>query len=382
MSVIKTMKMLSSWLAAILLLGPAIALASYDLNMPQGVTEISREVFSIHMLVFWIVTVVGVIVFAVMIYSIIVHRKSKGAKAAHFHESTTVEVIWTIIPLVILVALAVPATKIILKMDNMKDSEVNIKVTGYQWKWQYEYMDESGLKFFSNLAEASNKARELKSGIDPRTVENYLLDVDEPMYVPIGKKVRMLIASNDVIHSWWVPALGMKRDAIPGYIRQMWFRADTEGVYRGQCAELCGKDHGFMPIVVHVVSEAKYKEWVTAKKQVIAAGAGADDKTFSKEELMAKGQPLYATNCSGCHGVEGIAAAPIFPNMKGSKIVTGKLADHLAMVIHGSKKNPVMAAYGAQLNNLDLAAIITYERNAFGNNTGDVVQPAQVKAAR
>jgi cytochrome c oxidase subunit 2 len=382
MSVIKTMKMLSSWLAAILLFGPAIALADYKLNMTPGVTEISHEVFNIHMLVLWIVTVVGVVVFAVMIYSIINHRKSKGAKAAHFHESTAVEVIWTVVPLVILVALAVPATKTILKMDNMKDSDINIKVTGSQWKWQYEYMDEAGLKFISNLAEASNKARALKSGIDPRTVENYLLDVDEPMYVPIGKKVRMLIASTDVIHSWWVPALGMKRDAIPGYIRQMWFRADEEGIYRGQCAELCGKDHGFMPIVVHVVSEAKYKDWVAAKKQLMAAGAGADDKTFSKEELLAKGQQLYNTTCAGCHGVEGVAAAPIFPNMKGSKIATGKLADHLAMVIHGSKKNPTMTAFGKQFNNLDLAAIITYERNAFGNNTGDVVQPATVKAAR
>lgn len=248
------------------LLASAPARAAWELNMPVGVTEISREVYDLHMLIFWICVAIGVAVFGVMIYSIVAHRKSRGAQAAQFHESTTVEIVWTIIPFLILVAMAIPAAGTLIKMEDTRDSDLTIKVTGYQWLWQYEYLDRE-ISFYSRLDEKSNRARQLGSGIDPNTVDNYLLNVDNRMVVPVGKKVRILLTSNDVIHAWWVPALGGKKDAIPGYINEMWFRADETGVYRGQCAELCGRDHGFMPIVVEVVSQDRFESWVEEQKE-------------------------------------------------------------------------------------------------------------------
>lgn len=288
------------------------------------------------------------------------------------------EVIWTIIPFIILVAIAVPATKVLLKLeDTGSNVDMNIKVVGWQWKWEYNYMDEDGINFFSNLDKASNDARQLNSGIDVTKVEDYLLNVDNPIVVPVNKKVRLLITANDVIHAWWVPALGVKRDAIPGFVNESWFKAEKEGVYRGQCAELCGKDHGFMPIVVKVVSEADYKSWVSSKKKEIASASAGDSKTFSKDELMAKGKQVYDASCAACHGATGAGIPGVFPAIAGSKIAKGDKAAHIDIVIKG-KPGTAMQAFGPQLSKADLAAVITYERNAFGNNTGDLVQPSEI----
>lgn len=364
----------------VLALGTGTALADYQLNMRQGVTAVSNDIYDLHMIILWLVTIVGIGVFAVMIYSIINHRKSKGAVAAQFHENTTVEIIWTVIPLVILVALAVPATKLLLAIEDSSNADVNIKVTGYQWKWEYDYLDE-GVSFFSNLNSKHNEVRQKDSGKDPASVENYLLDVDNPIVIPIKKKVRFLITANDVIHAWWVPDLAVKRDAIPGFVNESWTIVDKPGVYRGQCAELCGKDHGFMPIVVIAKEEAEYKQWLVAQKAAKAAAAAGADRTWTKADLMAKGQQVYNTTCAACHMPNGEGIPNVFPAIKGGKISTGAVADHINIVIKG-KAGTAMQAFGAQLNDVDLAAVVTYERNAFGNNTGDVVQPKQIKAAR
>jgi len=256
-----------------LLLGSGPAMAAWsDLNLRVGVTELSREIYGLHMLILWICVVIAVAVFGVMIYSIATFRKSKGAVAADFDHNTKAEIIWTVIPVLILVGMAIPAAKTLVKIDDTRGSELTIKVTGYQWKWQYEYVDE-GVSFFSTLARSSDEARQLGSGVDPKSVEHYLLDVDNPLVVPAGRKVRVLVTANDVIHSWWVPDFGMKKDAIPGYINELWFRADQPGTYRGQCAELCGRDHGFMPVVVEVKPEAEYQSWLEAQKAARQASA-------------------------------------------------------------------------------------------------------------
>ena len=372
-------KKLFSLIITALLLSPGITLAEYKLNMTEGVTSISRDAHDLHMLVLWIVTIVGIAVFGVIIYSLINHRKSKGAVAAQFHESTTIEVIWTIIPLVVLVLIAIPATKTLLEIEDTSNPDVTIKVTGWQWKWQYEYLDE-GISFFSNLDAKSNEARQRNSGIDVKTVEHYLLNVDKPIIVPVGKKVRILTTSNDVIHSWWVPALGMKRDAIPGYINEFWTRIDEPGVYRGQCAELCGKDHGFMPIVVKAVTDNEYQSWVKEQKLAMAEAASGSDKTWSKDDLIKRGEQVYNTSCAACHQPTGTGIPGVFPALANSKIATGPAADHINIVLHG-KAGTAMQAFGQQLNDADLAAVITYERNSWGN-TASVVQPADVKAAR
>jgi cytochrome c oxidase subunit 2 len=251
---------LAAGAASLLAASPAMAAWS-DLNLRVGVTELSREIYGLHMLILWICVAIAVAVFAVMIYSIATFRKSKGAVAATFDHNTKAEIIWTVIPVLILVAMAIPATRTLVKIDDTRGSELTVKVTGYQWKWQYEYVDE-GVSFFSTLARSSDVARQLGSGVDPRSVENYLLEVDNPLVVPQGRKVRVLITANDVIHAWWVPDFGMKKDAIPGYINEMWFRADFPGTYRGQCAELCGRDHGFMPVVVEVLPPDEFDAWL------------------------------------------------------------------------------------------------------------------------
>jgi cytochrome c oxidase subunit 2 len=370
---------LFSFIMATLLLVPNIAFAELKLNMTEGVTSISQQAYGLHMLVLWIVTIVGIAVFAVIIYSLIYHRKSKGAVAAQFHESTTVEVIWTVVPLVVLVLIAIPATKTLLHIEDASNPDITIKVTGWQWKWQYEYLDE-GINFFSNLDAKSNEARQRNSGVDVRTVEHYLLDVDNPIVIPVGKKVRFLTTANDVIHSWWVPALGMKRDAIPGYINEFWTRVDEPGVYRGQCAELCGKDHGFMPIVVKAVSDSEYQSWVKGQKLAMAEAAAGVDKTWTKDDLMKRGEQVYNTSCAACHQPTGTGVPGVFPGLVNSKITIGPAADHINIVVNG-KAGTAMQAFGAQLNDADLAAVITYERNSWGN-AASVVQPADVKAAR
>jgi cytochrome c oxidase subunit 2 len=372
-------KKLCSLIITALLLSPGITLADYKLNMTEGVTSISRDAHDLHMLVLWIVTIVGIAVFGVIIYSLIYHRKSKGAVAAQFHESTTIEVIWTIIPLVVLVLIAIPATKTLLEIEDASNPDITIKVTGWQWKWQYEYLDE-GINFFSNLDDKSNEARQRNSGIDVKTVEHYLLDVDKPIVIPVGKKVRFLTTANDVIHSWWVPALGMKRDAIPGYINEFWTRVDEPGVYRGQCAELCGKDHGFMPIVVKAVSDSEYQSWVKEQKLAMAEAQAGSDKTWTKDDLMKRGEQVYNASCAACHQPTGTGIPGVFPGLVNSKITIGPAADHINIVLNG-KAGTAMQAFGQQLNDADLAAVITYERNSWGN-AASVVQPADVKAAR
>ncbi len=250
------------------------AFAAWELNMPIGVTELSREIHGLHMLIFWICVLIALVVFGMMIYSIVKFRHSQGAIAANFDHSTKAEIVWTIIPIAILVGMAVPAAETLIKIEDTRGSDLSIKVTGYQWKWHYDYLDKN-VAFFSTLSAESNRARQLNSGIDPNTVENYLLDVDNPLVVPVGAKVRILLTANDVIHAWWVPAFGMKKDAIPGFVNELWFRAETPGVYRGQCAELCGYDHAFMPVVVDVKPQAEYDAWLKAQQDAKAVPATA-----------------------------------------------------------------------------------------------------------
>ncbi len=368
-------------------------------NMPTGVTEISREVHGLHMAAFWVCVAIGVLVFGIMIWSIIFHRRSKGAKPADFHESTTVEIIWTAIPFVILIALAIPAAATLIRMEDARNSDMSIKITGYQWKWEYEYLGEN-VSYFSTLSADSNEARQLKSGIDVRTVPNYLVDVDNPLVVPVGKKIRFLITSNDVIHAWWVPELAVKKDAIPGYVNEVWTKIEQPGVYRGVCAELCGRDHGFMPIVVKAVSEEEYAAWLAQQKggEVAAApattatdaapapaatapaaaeAAPAADKALSKEELFAKGEGVYKANCAACHQANGQGLPPSFPSLVGSKVVTGPAAVQIEQVLNGKNLMPGFK----HLSDGDVAAVVTYTHNAWGNK-GEAVQPAAVAAAR
>jgi cytochrome c oxidase subunit II len=272
--------------AALAALWSTPAAAAWTLNLRQGVTELSREIYHLHMLIFWICVVIAVAVFGVMIYSIATFRKSKGAVAADFDHNTKAEIIWTVIPVAILVAMAVPAARTLVKIDDTSGADMTVKVTGYQWKWQYDYVDE-GVSFFSTLSQASNEARQLDSGVNVYEVEHYLLDVDNPLVVPVDKKVRVLVTAADVIHNWWVPDFGMKKDAIPGYINELWFRADKVGTYRGQCAELCGRDHGFMPIVVRVVEQAEYESWLAGQKAARQAAAAPAAQTADRAGAVA-----------------------------------------------------------------------------------------------
>jgi cytochrome c oxidase subunit 2 len=356
------------------------AVADFPLNMTPGVTQTSESVYSLHMAILGICVVIGVVVFGMMIISIIKHRKSKGAVAAQFHESTAAEIAWTIVPILILVGMAIPATQTLLAMENTADADLSIKVTGIQWKWKYDYVEDD-ISFVSNLHPKHNAARQLGSDIDVSTIENYLLDVDEPVVIPVGKKVRFLLTAADVIHSWWVPDLGWKKDAIPGFINEAWTKVDEPGVYRGKCAELCGKDHGFMPIVVKAVPEDEYVKWVASRKQVDLAAAASADRIWDKDELIARGAEVYTTNCAACHQANGEGVPGAFPSIKGSPITIGEdTSAHIQLVLNG-KSGTAMAAYRDLLNDSDLAAVLTYQRNSWGNDAG-VIQPAAVKAAR
>jgi|TARA_B100000959_G_scaffold135315_2_gene142165 cytochrome c oxidase subunit 2 len=380
MSVDKLKQIVLGVTAVSLFLMSGIALADYMnvLNLTEGVTPTSKMVYSLHMQILYIVTVIGILVFSVMCWSIYHHRKSKGAVAEQFHHSTAAEITWTVVPILILVLMAIPATKALVFMEQTGDSEMTIKVTGYQWKWKYDYLDED-ISFFSALAQDSNDARQRGSGIDPNTVDNYLLDVDNRVVLPIKTKIRILTTAADVIHDWWVPALGWKRDAIPGFINDNWTYIEEPGVYRGKCAELCGKDHGFMPIVVEAVSKDEYVAWVEEQKSIQLAAAAGADKEWTKEELLEKGAAVYAANCAACHMAEGQGIEGLFPALKGSAIVNGPASEIIMQVLNG--KN-MMPAFKDQLNDVDLAAAITHERNSWGNTAADIVQPADIKAAR
>ena len=477
------------------------AYADWTLNMNEGVTDLTGEVFGLHMLIFWICVVIGIGVFGAMLYSVIVHRKSRGFEASHFHESTVVEIAWTIVPFIILIAVAIPAAGTLLQIEDSSDPDMTIRVTGHQWLWEYDYVDQ-GVHFFSRLDRDSDKARQKNSGIDPNSVEHYLRNVDKAMVVPVDKKVRLLLSSGDVIHSWWVPDLGGKKDAIPGYINDMWFKANETGTYRGQCAELCGRGHAFMPIVVKVVSQDEYDQWVSdqggnagadselaegqpstdsanaqaqteadssptegnategrqedgnevepeqtdetlvgegeqddqggapedqqetdaeqassdrgspkvddesvepdsedgpdasngqnasgesesgdqASGDDQAAGGDSAGSEMSKDELMSQGEQVYGNLCAACHQPDGSGMpAAGFPAMKGSAVVTGDVAAHISQILEGKGAMP---PYKGTLDDKQIAAVVTYERNAFGNETGDVVQPSQVAEQR
>jgi len=356
---------------AVGLMSTEAARAEWTVNMSPGVTTVSHTVFNLHMTIFWICAVIGLLVFGAMFWSMLMHRKSSGQKAAQFHESTVVEILWTLIPFVILIVIAVPATKALIDIYDTSDSDVDIQITGYQWKWHYKYLGQD-VEFFSNLATPSAQIKNLA----PKD-EHYLLEVDNPVVVPAGAKVRFLITAADVIHSWWVPALAVKKDAIPGFVNEAWTRIEQPGLYRGQCAELCGKDHGFMPVVVEVKSAEDYAAWLAERKEEAAKLKELTSKEWTLEELVERGDKVYHTYCTACHQSEGQGLPPLFPALKGSPIVTGSIDAHFDMVFHG-KPGTAMAAFGKQLSEVDIAAVITYERNAWGNKSGDMLTPKDV----
>jgi cytochrome c oxidase subunit II len=345
-------------------------------NMPRGVTPFSKDVYQLHNTILAIVTVIGVLVFTAMFTSIVVHRKSKGYEPAKFTHSTKAEIVWTAIPILILVVMAVPSTRVLIDMESTGGAEMNIKVTGYQWLWKYDYI-EDGVSFYSALDRESNRARQIGSGIDPRTVENYLLEVDNRLVVPVNTRIRFLLTADDVIHSWWVPELGWKRDAIPGMVNEAWTLIEEEGVYRGQCAELCGKDHGFMPIVVEAVSREAYDAWVADQRQDMAAVAHDTARLWTRDELMDHGANVYQAQCAACHQADGSGLEPAFPALAANGAPTGALQDHLQIILDG-RDGTAMTGFRDRLQPQDIAAALTYTRNAWSQAEGEVVQPSSI----
>lgn len=384
-------RLLATAASGLLALLPASALADYTWNFPTPVTPIARDTLKIHNEFMIIIGVLFTVVFAIMIYSMVKHRKSVGHQPASFSGPTgTVQWIWALVPFAILlfidfVLMGIPAYHAVVEMEDTKTrADMVLKVTGMQWKWQYEY-PESGVKFISNMS----TPREQISNKEAKG-EHYLLEVDNEVVLPVGKKVRILLTATDVIHTWWVPQFGVKRDAVPGFLRETWVKIEEPGVYRGQCAELCGKDHGFMPVVVRAAPEPEYAAWIEKKKAELAAAAAGADKTWSKDELLAKGKDVYEAQCAVCHQPDGQGMPPAFPALSGSKIVVGPLLSaegkllkdsHVDRVLNG-KEGTAMQAFRNTLNDVELAAVITYERNALGNSKGDLIQPAQIKALR
>ncbi len=354
--------------------------ADWELNLTQGVTDISRDVYDMHMFVLWICVWIGVVVFGAMAYSMIRHRKSRGSVPAKFSHSTMAEVIWTVIPFGILITMAVPAANTLVRMEDTSDSEITVKITGHQWKWEYEYLD-SGVRIISSLDPDSRQAASLNSGIDPNTVDNYLLEVDNPLVLPVDKKIRFVLTASDVIHAWWVPEFAIKKDAIPGFVNDMWTKIDEEGIYRGQCAELCGRNHGFMPIVVHATSEDEYENWIQAQLASTEAEAQSADREWAIDELMERGEGVYGTYCVACHQPNGQGIQGVFPTLVGTDMVLNDLDGHINVILNGVA-GTAMQAFSTTLNDADIAAVVTYERNAWGNDTGDVVQPATIKDMR
>ena len=364
------------WLAGGALLAGSLQTALADgWNMPVGVTELSGEIYSLHMIIFWICVAIGVVVFGVMFYSLLRFRRSKGAKAANFHENTLVEVIWTAIPLLILVGMAVPATATLKKMYDASDADLDVMIVGQQWRWRYDYLGE-GVAMTANLATPRTQIR----GDEPiDTSANYLLEVDEPLVLPVGKKVRFLFTSDDVIHSWWVPELAIKQDTIPGFINENWVRIDEPGVYRGQCAELCGVDHAFMPIVVRAVEEEAFDAWLASRREAAKQEAMGIDREWQMSELMARGEQVYGSVCVSCHQPGGTGNPPAFPALAGNEQLLSDADWHTNTVINGVS-GAAMPAFRRTLNPVEIAAVVTYTRNAWGNDSGDSVQPSDVAA--
>ena len=346
------------------------------INMPRGVTSQSMINYDLHMIVLWICVVIGIIVFSAMFISIVLHRKSKGYEAAKFTHSTKAEIVWTIIPVLILVVIAVPATTALVNMEVAPETEMTVKITGFQWRWRYEYVEDD-IEFISSLDPSSNAARRLSSGVNPEAVDNYLLEVDKPVVLPANTKIKFLITADDVIHSWWVPSLGWKRDAIPGFINEAWTEIVEPGIYRGQCAELCGKDHGFMPIVLEVLPREEYARWAEEQRNSMAHQEAEIERLWTRDELMTLGENVYSTQCATCHQADGQGLAPAFPALAGSEVATGPLQKHIDVVLNG-REGTAMQAWSGMLSETDIAAALTYTRNAFGNETGDVVQPQTI----
>jgi cytochrome c oxidase subunit 2 len=343
------------------------------LNMTRGATDISNEVFELHMLIFWICVAIGVVVFGVMFYSMYAHTKKKNPVAASFHENHKVEIAWTIIPFLILIAMAIPASKTLVKIYDDEAGDLNIQVTGHQWKWQYNYLEDD-VSFFSNLSTDMDEINNLV----PKG-ENYLQEVDEMVVIPVGKKVRFLITANDVIHSWWMPAFAIKQDAIPGFVNTAWTKVDKPGTYRGKCTELCGKNHGFMPIVVKVVEQSEYDEWVSGKKQAAMKMAELTTKDWTAEELVARGESIYAVNCVACHQTNGQGISGIFPALAGSDIVLNDKERNIEILMEGVQ-GAAMNSF-SYLSEVELAAVITYTRQSWGNENngdGEIVVPKDI----
>jgi cytochrome c oxidase subunit II len=381
----KTIKRaLSGVLAAGALLNAGVALAVNDspggprvneINFQQPVTKIAEELYGLHIFMLIICTVIFLGVFGVMFYSLLVHRKSKGFKPANFHESTTVEIIWTIVPFIIVILMALPATKAVVAMKDTSNADLTVKVTGYQWKWGYDYVKGpgEGISFLSTLSTPRSET----NGQTPIS-DLYLQAVDNPLVVPVDKKIRIITTANDVVHSWYVPAFGVKQDAIPGFVRDTWFKAEKVGTYRGFCTELCGKEHAYMPVVVEVLSADDYSKWVDGQKKKMAASADDPNKTYTMDELKSRGQQVYTSNCAVCHQPTGKGGGQ-FPALDGSKVANGPIAEHVNIVLHGKGAMP---PWQSTLNDVEIASVITYERNTWGNHTGDILQPKQVADAR
>jgi cytochrome c oxidase subunit 2 len=390
-------KTLAASLLTFLFLFSEPAFAELVFNLPPPATIVAREIYDLHTLILLVCLFIFVVVFVFMFYALYKHRKSVGHKASQFSSNTRLEYAWTIVPLLILMGMAYPTTKTILFMNDTETHDMNIKVTGQQWRWEYEYMDED-IRFTSNLStprdQIDNKA--------PKG-DHYLLEVDRPMVVPVGKKVRLLLTATDVIHSWWIPEFGVKQDAIPGFINETWFQVDQPGIYRGQCAELCGVGHGFMPIVVEAMEEPEYQAWLTDQRTLVAAAQAASSKTYTMEELKAHGERVFNTNCAVCHQANGQGMAGVFPPLidgapfkanadtaarlaergfwKDGKIILGTVKNHIGIVIHGIAGS-TMPPFGGQLSDLDIAAVVAYERNSWGNQAGEIIQPSEITTLR
>ncbi|PTY37576.1 cytochrome c oxidase subunit II [Saccharospirillum sp. MSK14-1] len=360
---------------AALLVGSA-AQADWQFNMPKGVTDISQEVYGLHMLIFWVCVIIGIAVFGVMFYAMFKHRKSKGAVSSNFHESTKVELAWTLIPAVVIFAVGVRATFTLADMYDVDNADMTVEITGYQWRWRYRYINEADpdaeVDYFSSL---STSRDEINNRLAKN--ENYLLEVDQPLVLPVGQKVRFVLTAADVIHSWWVPELAVKKDAIPGMANEAWTVINEPGTYRGQCTELCGRDHGFMPVVVEAVSQAEFDEWLAGKQEEARQVAELTNQEWSVEQLVERGRGVYQSACASCHQPDGSGIPGAFPAMTGSPIVTGDIQGHIDIVFNGVP-GTAMQAFGDQLSPVDLAAVITFERNALGNNMGDMVEPIDI----
>lgn len=356
----------------------------WGVNLPEGVTSLSQVAYSMHMLTFWIVTVIGIVVFAGVFFSVWKFRKSQGAKPASWHHSTAVEIVWTAVPFLILLGIAIPATQAMIKMEDTSGYDMTVKVTGYQWMWEYEYLDED-IQFFSRLDRDSDRARQRNPEIRPRDVEHYLLNVDNPLVVPVNTKIRFLLTANDVIHSWWVPELGWKKDTIPGFVNEAWAEIQEPGTYRGQCAELCGRDHAFMPIVVVAKTEEDYEAWVAEQQEEANGDVAVDEDDLSDmemDELMAIGGDVYDNQCMACHQAGGEGMGDMFPALAGSDRVLGDREEYKSILLDGVSGTTMQSF--ANLSNQELAGVLTYVRNSWGNDDdgGDVFQPAEVEDAR